>query len=667
MKKSEAHRRVGELRVAINHHSHRYHVLDAPEVADFEYDTLVRELVQLEELFPELVTSDSPTQRVGAAPSTLFAPVPHRSLMWSLENAFDLDELVAWGRRVERVIATSARYYCELKVDGMAVNLLYVGGTLVSAATRGDGRVGEDITANVRTISAIPMALQGEPPKSIEVRGEIFMSNKAFEAMNELITLAGAQPFANPRNAAAGSLRQKDPKVTASRNLSMVSHGVGSYEGNVRATSHAQQMEYLKDLGLKVMEQNAAFDTLGEVFDFCAHWQEHRHEVGFEVDGIVVKVDSIAQRDELGYTSKSPRWAIAYKFPPEEKTTVLRNILVNVGRTGAVTPFAELEPVILSGAKVSMATLHNADEIARKDIRIGDTVLVRRAGDVIPEVIAPVPTLRTGKETKFKMPANCPRCKTQLVRAEGEKVWRCPNEECPSRGVEGLVHFGGRSAMDIEGFGYKTVIALWDRGWIADAGDIYSITRDQLLELPLFADKKADQLLAGIEASKRAGLVRVLVGLGIRHVGPPTARALTKRFGSIDAIAAASIEDLSGVSDVGSVVAQTVKDFFSTARNLAVVEKLRSAGVVLADTVSPQVEGPLTGKSFVLTGSLPNLSREETTILIEQLGGKVVSSVSKKTDYVVAGENPGSKLAKAEQLGIPLLDEEGLRVILLQT
>lgn len=664
MNKAKAHIRVDELRTAINHHLYRYHVLDEPEIADFDYDTLFRELVELEGAFPELVRPDSPTQRIGAPPSTLFASVAHPSPMWSLENAFDLDELVAWGRRVDRVIGAAARYCCELKVDGAAVNLVYVEGRLESAATRGDGRVGEDITANVRTIAAIPMSLRGEPPTFIEVRGEIFMSNDAFSAMNEQIIQAGAQPFANPRNAAAGSLRQKDPKVTASRKLSMVSHGVGSYEGNLRASSHARQMEYLKDLGLKVMKQNDGFDTLDEVFEFCAYWQKHRHEVGFEVDGIVVKVDSIAQRDELGYTSKSPRWAIAYKFPPEEKTTLLRNIMVNVGRTGAVTPFAELEPVILSGARVSLATLHNADEIARKDIRIGDTVLVRRAGDVIPEVIAPVPSLRTGEERKFKMPRRCPRCKTQLVRTATEKVWRCPNELCPSRGIESIVHFGGRSAMDIEGFGYKTVIALWERGWIKDMGDIYSLTRDQLLELPLFAEKKADQLLSGIKASKNRGLARVLVGLGIRHVGPPTARSLTAHFGSLEAIAAATEQQLSAVEDVGPVVRGTIREFFSSARNRTIIDKLKGAGVILAEDASPPIEGPLTGKSFVLTGALPMWSREETTRRIEGAGGKVVASVSKKTDYVVVGENPGSKLDKAEQLGIALLDEEGLQSLL---
>ncbi|MCA1841436.1 MAG: NAD-dependent DNA ligase LigA, partial [Actinobacteria bacterium] len=604
MSKAAASKRVVELREVIEHHSHRYHVLDEPEISDSEYDTLVRELADLESQFPELVTADSPTQRVGAPPSSLFAPVVHPSAMWSLDNAFDFGELVAWGKRVERVLGSMASFYCELKVDGMAVDLVYEDGALVSAATRGDGRTGEDITVNAKTISAIPLTLRGPNlPAVLEVRGEIFMPIEAFKKLNEELTNNGVRPFANPRNAAAGSLRQKDPKVTASRNLSIVCHGVGVIEGK-RFKKHSEAMDHLKNLGLRVMPQNETRESLDDVYAYCRAWEEQRHDIAFEVDGVVVKVNDINHREELGFTSKSPRWAIAYKFPPEEKTTKLRNIFVNVGRTGAVTPFADLEPVKLSGATVSLATLHNADEIARKDIRIGDTVLVRRAGEVIPEVIAPVPSKRTGKERKFKMPTVCPRCETELIRPEGERVWRCPNDLCPSRNVESLFHFGSRGAMDIEGMGYKTIIALWERGIVKDVADIYSLTRQRVLELPLFAELKTDQLMQAIEGSKSKGLIRLLVGLGIRHVGFPTARALAKHFRHLDAIAAASVEELNQVEDVGPVVASTIHEFFASNRNRAVIEKLRIAGVRFDEDVADVPEGPLTGKSFVLTGGL---------------------------------------------------------------
>lgn len=638
-------------------------MLDEPEISDSEYDALIRELVDLEEAHPELVTEDSPTQRVGALPSDLFSSVVHPSPMWSLDNAFDFDELVAWGKRAEKTLGSAADYFCELKVDGLAVNLLYIDGKFQRGATRGNGRVGEDITQNLRAIDSIPLVLKGDAPASLEVRGEVYMPLTSFKELNDELAGQELRVFSSPRNAAAGSLRQKDAVVTARRNLSMVCHGVGIVEGT-RFVRHSEQMRFLTGLGFQVMRQNKAFGSLEKVFEFCRSWEERRHENAFEADGVVVKVDQLAQREELGYTSKSPRWAIAYKFPPEEKTTILKNITVNVGRTGAVTPFAILEPVRLSGATVSMATLHNADEIARKDIRIGDTVLVRRAGEVIPEVIAPVPSKRTGKEKRFKMPTVCPRCATALTRPENEKVWRCPNELCPSRGVESLVHFAGRNAMDIEGFGYKTVIALFERGIVKDPGDIYVLTRDQLMSLPLFGDKKTDQLLQGIEKSKAQGLVPLLVGLGIRHIGPPTARALAQTFGSLDAIAAASEEELQAVDEVGAVVAREINLFFASDRNREIVDKLRAAGVSMTADRAEAVDGPLTGKNFVLTGSLPTLSRDETTRLIEGAGGKVVSSVSKKTDYVVVGESPGSKLAKAEQLGIELLDEAGLNALI---
>ncbi|HVE76269.1 MAG TPA: NAD-dependent DNA ligase LigA [Actinomycetota bacterium] len=663
MNQAKAAKRAAELREQIEHNSYRYHVLDEPEVSDSEYDALMRELSEIEEKFPKLVTADSPTQRVGAPPSDLFSPLEHPSGMWSLDNAFDFDELVAWGKRVERVLGAAADYYTELKVDGVAVNLVYEEGKLRSAATRGDGRVGEDITANVRTIRAIPMKLRGtSPPELIEVRGEIFMPVKSFEELNIQITEKGLRPFANPRNGAAGSLRQKDPKVTAGRNLQIFCHGVGAIQG-AKFSRHSEQMDLLRDLGLRVMGQSARLEDLDQVFSFCREWEENRHNVEFEIDGSVVKVDRLDHRVELGFTSKSPRWAIAYKFPPEEKTTRVKDITVNVGRTGAVTPFAILEPVRLSGATVSLATLHNEDELHRKDIRIGDIVLVRRAGEVIPEVIGPVPSRRKGKERRFVMPTNCPRCETPLVRPGTEKVWRCPNEMCPSRGVRSIEHFAGRAAMDIEGLGEKTTYELWDRGLIKDPADLYSLTREQLLELPLFADKKADQLLASLEASKSRGLTRVLVGLGIRHVGPPTARVLAGEFGSLTAIARASTEELAAVEGVGPIIAEAIRAFFDSGRNMGTVQKLEAAGVTLEEERKARPQGKLTGKTFVLTGGLEGLTREEATAMIEDAGGKVASSVSKKTDYVVVGENPGTKFTKAQELGIDILDEAGLRAV----
>jgi DNA ligase (NAD+) len=663
MNKEQARARIKKLRDQIEYHSYRYYALDDPEISDAEYDELVRELVELEGRYPDLITPDSPTQRVGAPPSELFPAVRHRTRMWSLDNAFDFDELVAWGRRVERALGSAADYFCELKVDGAAVNLVYEDGILVSGATRGDGFLGEDITPNIKTIPAVPLRLRGsKPPKVLEVRGEVYMPVEEFEKLNAELVEQGQRPFANPRNAAAGSLRQKNPKITASRKLSIICHGVGALDGK-RSRRHSELMEYLRQLGLRASPQEEVLSDLDQVFKFCRQQEGRRHDFDFEVDGVVVKVDDLAQREELGYTSKSPRWAIAYKFPPEEKTTKLLNIQVNVGRTGAVTPFAVLEPVRLSGATVSMATLHNADEVARKDIRIGDWVHVRRAGEVIPEVIGPIPSRRTGKEKRFKMPARCPRCNSVLVRPAGEKVTRCPNDQCPSRNVEALFHFAGRGAMDIEGLGYKTIIALWESGVVQDAGDIYSITREKLLELPLFADKKADLVMSSIERSKERGLARLLVGLGIRHIGPPTAQLLAREFRSLDAIASASEEQLTAIEGVGPIVARSIREWFDSSRNQKIVEKLRRAGVRLTEEKT-EVKGPLLGLTFVITGTLPTFSREEASRLIEEAGGKVGSSVSRKTDYLVVGETPGSKLSKAQELGVKTLDEEGLRELI---
>jgi len=651
---------VEELREQINHHAYRYYVLDDPEVSDAEYDELLRELQALESEFPELITPDSPTQRVGGAPSDLFAPVQHRSRMLSLDNVFSQEELEAWGRRVERLIGSGARYACELKIDGVAVALTYEDGVYARGATRGDGVTGEDITANIRTVRAVPQRLRvANPPAVLEVRGEMYLPVKAFEKLNEQLLAEGKRPFANPRNAAAGSLRQKDPAVTASRPLRLWTHGLGWAEG-LRFESHSQSLAWLRDAGLPVDPHITVVDTLEEVFAFTQRWQEHRHSVDYEIDGVVVKVDQIPLQEELGATSHAPRWAVAYKFPPEERTTILRAIEVHTGRTGIVTPFARLEPVFISGVTVTTATLHNEDEVARKDVRVGDTVIVRRAGDVIPEVVGPVLSKRPKGARPWRFPKRCPSCGTELVRREGEAYWRCPNKRaCPSQNVEWLFAFASRGAMDIEGLGYKTGYLLIDLGWIQDPADVYSLTAEQLEQLPGFAEKRIENLLTAIEASKDRPVWRLLVALNIPHVGSTVARLLTQAFPSIDRLAAASEEEIAQVEGVGPIIARSVAEWFADEHNRRLLEKLRAAGVRMEDPEPERPpEGPLSGKTIVLTGGLGAMSREEATRAAEQAGAKVTSTVSKKTDFVVAGESPGSKLAKAEQLGVEIVDEK---------
>jgi DNA ligase (NAD+) len=660
--KSQAKKRAAELRDAIDYHSYRYHVLDDPEVADAEYDVLVGELIELEEAYPELVTPDSPTQRVGAPPSEAFAPVQHRMQMMSLDNCFSLEELLAWGKRAERLIGTASAFVTELKMDGVAVNLIYEDGAFVRGATRGDGRVGEDITANLRTVGAVPLKLRGKPPTFLEARGEVYMRTDDFEKLNQRLGDADLRTFANPRNAAAGSLRQKDPSITKDRKLSLICHGVG-YVERVRLGSHWDALEMLRELGLRTNSNSQRLQTLDEVYEFCVHWEEHRHDVPYEIDGVVVKVDSIAQQEELGYTAKAPRWAIAYKFPPEERTTVLKDIQVHVGRTGAVTPFAQLEPVFVGGVTVTTATLHNSDEIKRKDVRKGDTVIVRRAGDVIPEVVGPVISKRTGKERKFVMPKKCPSCGSAIERPEGEAVARCTGIDCPSQRVERLFHFAARGAMDIEGLGYQTILALVDKGWLKDVGDIYSLTREQLGELEGFAEKSIDNLMSAIEGSKKRSLGNLLYGLGIRHVGGKAAFDIAAEIGSLDRLQAMSEEELVALEGIGPTIAHSIATFFDQPRNLEVIDKLRASGVTTTEAVKKK-EGPLIGKTFVLTGSLDDFSRDEATKAIEERGGKVTSSVSKKTHYVVAGTDPGSKYDKAVQLGTEILDEAAFKKLL---
>ncbi|MGZ4152785.1 MAG: NAD-dependent DNA ligase LigA, partial [Actinomycetota bacterium] len=646
---ADAKVRVEELREQLNEHSYRYYVLDDPVVSDAEYDELMRELIALEERFPELVTPDSPTQRVGVTPADLFAPVQHRTPMLSLDNVFDEEDLRAWAARVEREVGEGARYSCELKIDGVAVAITYEDGVLVQGATRGDGRTGEDITANVRTVRSVPQRLRTKnPPRLLEVRGEIYFPTGAFERLNEQLIEQGQRPFANPRNGAAGSLRQKDPRITASRPLSLWCHSFG-YADGIRFDSHSGFLAWCREVGLPVAPTSEVREDLDGVLGYVRYWGEHRHSVDWDIDGVVVKVDQRQLQEELGATSHAPRWAIAYKFPPEERTTVLRKIDVHVGRTGKVTPFAWLEPVYVGGVTVTTATLHNEDEVRRKDVRNGDTVIVRRAGDVIPEVVGPVLAKRKKSARKWKMPATCPACGTPLVRPEGEADYRCPNKRgCPMQQEEWLFAFASRGAMDIEGLGYKTGMLLRDRDLIADPGDIYALTAEQLAELPGFQSKSIGNLLSSIEASKDRPIWRLLVALNIRHVGEHVAQVLARAFGSIDAIAAATEEEIDAVEEIGPEIAKSVFEWFHDDQNLQLVEKLRSAGVRMADPVVEQpAGGALAGTTIVLTGGLESMSRDDATAAAQAAGARVASSVSKKTDFVVVGENAGTKAARA--------------------
>jgi DNA ligase (NAD+) len=665
MNRTAARKRAKELREAIDYHSYRYHVLDDPEVADAEYDGLVGELLALEQEFPDLVTPDSPTQRVGAPPSDMFAPVQHRSRMMSLDNVFSLEELLAWGKRVERLIGDADGYVVEQKMDGVAVNLIYEDGVLVKGATRGDGRVGEDITANLKTIASVPLRLRGKAPKIIEVRGEVYMRTDDFEKLNERLGEEDHKLFANPRNGAAGSLRQKDPKVTASRKLSLVCHGIGYVEG-LRVKSHWESLETMRELGLRTNSHNQRVSSLEEVYEFCNRWQENRHDVAWEIDGVVVKVDSIGQQDELGFTSKAPRWAIAYKFPPEERTTLLENIFPSVGRTGVVTPFAKLETVFVGGVNITTATLHNEDEVARKDVRPGDTVIVRRAGDVIPEVVGPVLTKRPKGAKPWKMPKKCPSCNSPLVRAEGEVATRCLNiYECPSQQRERIFHFASRGGMDIEGLGYQTIIALIERGHLTDVGDIYYLTAEDLAQVEGFAEISINNLLKAIDESRTRPLENLLRALGIPHVGGTASVKLAEEVGTLDRLMDMSAEELVALEGIGPIIADSIALFFSERRNRDVIEKLKAGGVQPPPPRKRVADGPLSGKTLVVTGSLVAYSRDGATRAIEEAGGKVTGSVSKKTDYVVVGESPGaSKFDKAQELGITTLDEKAFKKLL---
>jgi DNA ligase (NAD+) len=659
---------VTRLRQEIAFHNERYHVLDDPTISDAEYDALVVRLRELEAEHPELVTPDSPTQTVGAAPSSLFAPVRHLLPMMSLDNAFSEDELQAWGDRLIRNIGGDTRYVCELKIDGIAMSIRYERGVYVQAATRGDGRVGEDVTENVRTLEDLPKKLKGKKvPDVVEIRGEVYMPLKAFEALNARQAEIGGRLFANPRNSSAGSLRQKDPSITASRELSLWTYQLGAIEGGPSLRSHSETLTYLEDLGLPVNPEIRGVDSLQGVFDYCAHWQAHRHDLPYEIDGIVIKVDDLRTRDELGSTSKAPRWAIAYKFPPEERTTLLRDINVSIGRTGKATPFAVLEPVFVGGSTVAVATLHNQDQVAAKDVRPGDTVIVRKAGDVIPEVVKPVLAERPAGLPEWRFPTTCPVCKQPLKRSEGESDTFCLNVDCPAQRLARIEHFASRGAMDIEGLGERTVGQLIEAGLVADPADLYDLTAEQLLTLEGFAKVSAQKLLDAIEGSKSRPLGNLLFGLNIRHIGGTMAFVLARAFGSLDAILDADEEAIATTEGVGPVIAASVKQWTSIDANRRLVERLRAAGVDLGRVELPTQPQNLVGKSIVVTGTLEGFSRDGAEEAIVERGGKSPGSVSKKTTAVVVGEAPGAaKLTKAEELGIPILDEAGF-VHLLET
>jgi DNA ligase (NAD+) len=672
----DVRRQWQELADEVRGHQFRYYVRDAPVVSDGEFDTLLGRLTALEEQYPELRTPDSPTQLVGGAGfATDFTSADHLERMLSLDNVFNADELDAWAARLRAEIGDHAHFLCELKIDGVALALVYRAGRLERAATRGDGRTGEDVTLNARTIEDIPEILTLSDdypvPAVLEVRGEVFFRLADFEVLNASLVEDGKPPFANPRNSAAGSLRQKNPAVTARRKLRMICHGLGHAEGFSPPTLHDAYLA-LKAWGLPVSDHTTRVQGIAAVQERVVYWGEHRHDVEHDIDGVVVKVDEVALQRRLGATSRAPRWAIAYKYPPEEATTKLLDIRVNVGRTGRVTPFAYMEPIKIAGSTVGLATLHNASEVKRKDVRIGDTVVIRKAGDVIPEVLGPMADLRDGTEREFVMPTTCPECGTTLAPAkEGDADIRCPNSRsCPAQLRERVFHVAGRGAFDIEGLGYEAGIALLQAGVITDEGDLFELTADDLLRTELFTTKAGElsangkRLLANLGRAKSQALWRVLVALSIRHVGPTAARALAGEFGSLDAITAASEEQLAAVEGVGPTIAAAVVEWFTVDWHRAIVDKWRAAGVRMADERDTSIERNLEGLSIVVTGSLPGFSRDEAKEAILARGGKAAGSVSKKTAYVVAGDAPGTKYDKAVELGVPILDEDGFRKLL---
>ncbi|WP_195695577.1 NAD-dependent DNA ligase LigA [Priestia megaterium] len=654
--------RVQELRDLLNQYGYEYYVLDQPSVPDAEYDKLMNELIEIEESFPELKTADSPTQRIGGQVLDAFEKVQHQTSMLSLGNAFNEEDLRDFDRRVRQAVGDEFSYVCELKIDGLAVSLRYEDGYLVLGATRGDGTTGENITENLKTIRSIPLRIK--EPLSMEVRGEAFMPRKSFEALNEAKMERDEVPFANPRNAAAGSLRQLDPKIAAKRNLDIFVYAMTD-TGELEIDSHSESLNLLDELGFKTNKERQTCETIDDVIAYIESWQTQRPELSYDIDGIVVKVDSFDQQVDLGTTAKSPRWAIAYKFPAEEVVTKLVNIELTVGRTGVITPTAILEPVQVAGTTVQRASLHNEDLIREKDIRIGDYVVVKKAGDIIPEVVNVIEEKRTGEEQEFTMPTHCPECESELVRLEGEVALRCINPSCPAQIREGLIHFVSRNAMNIDGLGEKVISQLFRQQLIKDVADIYTLTKQQLIELERMGEKSADNLIAAIEASKENSLERLLFGLGIRHVGAKAAKTLAQHFETIDKLTKATYDELVAINEIGAKMADAIVAYFTQEEVQELIHELKEYGVNLTykgpKLVSVEnVDSVFAGKTVVLTGKLEQLSRNEAKAQIEALGGKVTGSVSKKTDLVVAGEEAGSKLTKANELEIEVWDEARL-------
>ena len=657
---AEVNSRVKQLREEINYHNYRYYVLDSPVIADAEFDRLLRELERLEEQYPELLTPDSPTQRVGAAPLEKFATVRHRQPMISLDDAFSEAEVREFDERLKRFLRASEEfdYVVEPKMDGAAIELVYEQGRFTVGSTRGDGIRGENVTQNLKTIHTIPLQVleRTEPaPELLEVRGEVYMDLEEFRKLNEERLAQGEPPFANPRNAAAGSLRQLDPNVTAGRPLKIYCYGVGDVRGRTFQT-HWQTLEALKNWGFRVNPLTERCRGIAAAIDYHHRLEHQRRGLPYEIDGMVIKVDSLALQERLGTKARSPRWALAYKFAPSQETTQVLDIVVNVGRTGAVTPMAVMRPVEVSGVTVSRATLHNEDEVARKDVRVGDWVLVQRAGDVIPEVVMVIKERRTGQEKPFKMPSHCPVCGTPLVRPPGEKVTRCPNPDCFGALTRSILHFASKTAMDIDGLGEKIIQQLVSVGLVRDVSDLYRLTEGDLIPLERFAEKSAQNIVNAIQESKKVPLWRLLNALGIRYVGQATAQLLAQHFHTLQALSAADEEELLQVEGIGPQVAKSIRDFFVSLRNQELIKNLREAGVQELPPERPAA-GPLAGKTLVFTGGLSNFSREEAKAQVAARGGKVSSSVSAKTDFVVAGADPGSKYARARELGVTILSE----------
>jgi len=662
-----AKKQIAELRERLSYHSYRYYALDSPEISDAEYDQMMVELRKLEEQYPALITPESPTQRVGAAPIDEFGTVEHPLPLLSLANVFSDDELLAWHKRISNLVPDQAMdFVCELKMDGLAVALTYVDGKLTTGATRGDGFRGEDITQNLRTIKSIPLTVPNHAPKKFEVRGEVYLSKAGFAKLNRERAEEELPLFANPRNAAAGSLRQHDPRITAKRPLDIYIYALGYIDdASVSApATHWETMEYLKSLGFRISPYSAKAAGISEAAEYYRRWLDKRDKLEFEADGVVIKVNSLKLQEALGAVGHDPRWAVAYKFPSIQATTRLLDIGINVGRTGSLNPYAILEPVSVGGVTIKRATLHNEEDIRRKDLRIGDTVIIQRAGEVIPEIVAPVLSKRTGDERVFVMPDRCPACGSEVFKPEGEAIARCTNASCPAQLHRLLAHFVSRNAMDIDGIGEKIAGALIENGLVKDAADLYSLTKEQLMTMDGIEEKSANNLLNAISESKERPLARFIFALGIRHVGAEIADILANHFGSIDTLSQATGKELTQIPAIGPKIAESIVAFFHKEGNRSIIERLEQAGVTLKESEDKQKDLPLKGQQFVLTGTLGSLTRNEAKARIKALGGGIGSSVSKKTTYVVAGTDPGSKLEKAQKLGIKIIDEgEFLKLI----